>query len=197
MKDNYGLIFPGISVIITQHMDRYRSGHNGPDSKWKTALVDSSAGNACNIRLFGSSNFTIKYRSCVFFLHFSKCSINIKDTWRGIEVVITGLTRNQFASNRTWVRIPSSPPKSPVNSRVFWTFPFSRQGVDLAKNAGNQALFRLFFARLLELAMSEKPYISRLFGVALIFLKELSLPSLTFGVRKHKNIVHNVRGSDL
>ena len=32
-KDNYGLIFPGISVIITQHMDRYRSGHNGPDSK--------------------------------------------------------------------------------------------------------------------------------------------------------------------
>ena len=33
-------------------------------------------------------------------------------------MVITGLTRNQFASNRTWVRIPSSPPKSPVNSRV-------------------------------------------------------------------------------
>ena len=25
-------------------------------------------------------------------------------------MVITGLTRNQFASNRTWVRIPSSPP---------------------------------------------------------------------------------------
>ena len=32
----------------------------------------------------------------------SKCS--------GIEVVITGLTRNQFAGNRTWVRIPPSPP---------------------------------------------------------------------------------------
>ena len=106
-------------------------------------------------------------------------------------------TRNQFASNRTWVRIPSSPPKSPVNSRVFWTFPFSRQGVDLAKNAGNPALFRLFFARLLEPAMSEKPYISRLFGVALIFLQELCLPALTFGVRKRKNIVHNIRGSDL
>lgn len=105
--------------------------------------------------------------------------------------------RNQFASNRTWVRIPSSPPKSPVNSRVFWTFPFSRQGVDLAKNAGNPALFRLLFARLLEPAMPEKPYISRLFGVALIFLQELCLPALTFGVRKRKNIVHNVRGSDL
>ena len=113
------------------------------------------------------------------------------------KVRIATLTRNQFASNRTWVRIPSSPPKSPVNSRVFWTFPFSRQGVDLAKNAGNPALFRLFFARLLEPAMSEKPYISRLFGVALIFLQELCLPALTFGVRKRKNIVHNIRGSDL
>jgi hypothetical protein len=27
-------------------------------------------------------------------------------------VVITGLTRNQFAGNRTWVRIPPSPPKT-------------------------------------------------------------------------------------
>ena len=33
-------------------------------------------------------------------------------TWRGIEVVITGLTRNQFESNLTRVRIPPSPPKS-------------------------------------------------------------------------------------
>ena len=55
----------------------------------------------------------------------------------------------------------------------------------------------LFFARLLEPAMPEKPYISRLFGVALIFLQELCLPALAFGVRKRKNIVHNVRGSDL
>ncbi len=30
-------------------------------------------------------------------------------SWRGIEVVITGLTRNQFGGNVTWVRIPSSP----------------------------------------------------------------------------------------
>ena len=33
---------------------------------------------------------------------------------RGIEVVITGLTRNQFASNRTRVRIP---PSAPINKR--------------------------------------------------------------------------------
>ncbi len=29
-----------------------------------------------------------------------------------IEVVITGLTRNQFAGNGTWVRIPPLPLKS-------------------------------------------------------------------------------------
>ena len=37
-------------------------------------------------------------------------------------MVITGLTRNQFASNRTRVRIPPSPPKTLENttfSRVF------------------------------------------------------------------------------
>ena len=31
-------------------------------------------------------------------------------SWRGIEVVITGLTRNQFDGNVTWVRIPPTPP---------------------------------------------------------------------------------------
>ena len=30
--------------------------------------------------------------------------------WSGIEVVITGLTRNQFAFTGTWVRIPPAPP---------------------------------------------------------------------------------------
>ena len=45
MKDNYGLIFPGISVIITQHMDRYRSGHNGPDSKSWSLSGSSLTGN--------------------------------------------------------------------------------------------------------------------------------------------------------
>ena len=33
------------------------------------------------------------------------------EIWTGIEVVITGLTRNQFEGNLTWVRIPPCPPK--------------------------------------------------------------------------------------
>ena len=89
----------------------------------------SSAENVRRTGLCAGSDFTISYRSCVFFLHFSKCSINIKDTWRGIEVVITGLTRNQFASNRTWVRIPSSPPKTQSYQGFCpydWAFLFSQ-----------------------------------------------------------------------
>ena len=31
--------------------------------------------------------------------------------WSGIEVVITGLTRNQLTGNRPWVRIPPAPPR--------------------------------------------------------------------------------------
>ena len=37
-------------------------------------------------------------------------------------MVITGLTRNQFASNRTWVRIPSSPPTDPHKPSVYAGF---------------------------------------------------------------------------
>ena len=133
----------------------------------------------------------------MFFLHFYKCSINIKDTWRGIEVVITGLTRNQIASNRTWVRIPSSPPKSPVNSRVFWTFLFSAGSDSTHRKRSNSAHFCLDYARLQEQGLPEKPYISSLFGVHLGFLQELHLPSLALGIRQNKNIVHYICRSDL
>ena len=133
----------------------------------------------------------------MFFLHFSKCSINIKDTWRGIEVVITGLTRNQFASNRTWVRIPSSPPKSPVNSRVFWTFLFSARTDFTRRKRSKSAHFCFDFARLQEQGLPEKPYISSLFEVCLGFLQELHLPSLSLGIRQNKNIVHYIRRSYL
>ena len=40
--------------------------------------------------------------------------------WRDIEVVITGLTRNQFGSNPTGVRIPLSPPKR--KKHLKWCF---------------------------------------------------------------------------
>ena len=111
------------------HTQRHRSGHNRADLKFLEAPAVLSAENVRRTGLCAGSDFTISYRSCVFFLHFSKCSINIKDTWRGIEVVITGLTRNQFASNRTWVRIPSSPPKTQSYQGFCpydWAFLFSQ-----------------------------------------------------------------------
>ena len=56
-----------------------------------------------------------------FFLMFLRADVKI-NTRSGIEVVITGLTRNQFASNRTWVRIPSSPPTEPLKTQCFQGF---------------------------------------------------------------------------
>ena len=45
---------------------------------------------------------------------------------RGIEAVITGLTRNQFVGNHTRVRIPPSPPsRDQLNTQMFnWSFAF-------------------------------------------------------------------------
>ena len=80
------------------HTQRHRSGHNRADLKFLDAPAVLSAENVRRTGLCAGSDFTISYRSCVFFLHFSKCSINIKDTWRGIEVVITGLTRNHVST---------------------------------------------------------------------------------------------------
>ena len=40
------------------------------------------------------------------------------------KVRIATLTRNQFASNRTWVRIPSSPPKKSSKLKGLLDFPF-------------------------------------------------------------------------
>ena len=59
------------------------------------------------------------------------------------------------------------------------------------------AHFRPAFARLQERPPLKNLCVSRLFGVCLGNLQELSLPAWAFTVRKDKNIVHNIRGSDL
>ena len=121
----------------------------GPHSKCLEAPAVSSAENVRRTGLCAGSDFTISYRSCVFFLHSSGARItleiygelserskvrhsksqnfgradDINCIRRGIEVVITGLTRNQFGSNPTRVRIPPSPPEknrvNPVFTRFF------------------------------------------------------------------------------
>ena len=59
-------------------MDRYRSGHNGPDSKFLEAPAVSSAENVRRTGLCAGSDFTISYRSCVFFLHSSGARITLE-----------------------------------------------------------------------------------------------------------------------
>ena len=59
-------------------MDRYRSGHNGPDSKFLEAPAVSSAENVHRTGLCAGSDFTISYRSCVFFLHSSGARITLE-----------------------------------------------------------------------------------------------------------------------
>ena len=91
---------------------RYRSGHNGADSKCKRPR---------HSRMCESSRFRRFSRKCFIFLEFwmtefqfrpckSRAKFKLNLIRRDIEVVITGLTRNQFALTRTRVRIPLSPP---------------------------------------------------------------------------------------
>ena len=42
------------------------------------------------------------------------------------------MTRNQFASNRTWVRIPSSPPKKSSKLKGLLDFPFLHSSLNLS-----------------------------------------------------------------
>ena len=98
-------------------MEMYRSGRNEADSKSSGHLVVSSPQNPYRIRLFAGSNnwifccSTLEFYPKVF--PFKRSFWGRKSgehTWRRIEVVITGLTRNQLTGNRPWVRIPPSPP---------------------------------------------------------------------------------------
>ena len=64
--------------MALHHMERYRSGHNGADSKFLEAPAVSSAENVHRTGLCAGSDFTISYRSCVFFLHSSGARITLE-----------------------------------------------------------------------------------------------------------------------
>ena len=67
---------------------------------------------------------------------------------RGIEAVITGLTRNQFGRKPTWVRIPASAPKE---NHLLINFNLTVGGFFVLKTIGSQLYpvikdgFKLFF----------------------------------------------------
>ena len=97
-------------------MDRYRSGHNGPDSKPNghfgsllRKCLDFSRLSRYHmeaiLRLFSPAFLS-------FFQGASEHTAFANQIRSGIEVVITGLIRNQFEGNLTWVRIPPAPPNA-------------------------------------------------------------------------------------
>ena len=59
-------------------MEMYRSGRNEADSKFLEAPAVSSAENVRRTGLCAGSDFTISYRSCVFFLHSSGARITLE-----------------------------------------------------------------------------------------------------------------------
>ena len=96
------------------------TGHNGADSKGSQPH---------HLRERKSSCFLAKSLKFFIFLEFwmtafhlrpckSRAKFKLNLIRRDIEVVITGLTRNQFESNLTRVRIPLSPPNRPQFSRI-------------------------------------------------------------------------------
>ena len=64
--------------ISKPNTQRYRSGHNGTDSKFLEAPAVSSAENVHRTGLCAGSDFTILYCSCVFFLHSSGARITLE-----------------------------------------------------------------------------------------------------------------------
>ena len=92
---------------VLYYTERYRSGHNGADSK-QSRPADGSEHEKlwfiCTIRTFRCSSY--EFHLAVF-PQFSRTQFNsfqtgfpVENTWRDIEVVITALTRNQVY---TWV----------------------------------------------------------------------------------------------
>ena len=74
-----------------------------------------SAGNPITAGFIGCRVPNFSSLSCIEISHFSKryagrCDKN--QISRRIEAVVTRLTRNQFGSNATWVRIPPSAPRA-------------------------------------------------------------------------------------
>ena len=108
-----------------------QSGHNEPDAKTndRTGLTQKQM---TALELFSQGFGDIIKRKILWFSlfpkHFLRAGVaeNIRS---GIEVVITGLTRNQFGSNPTRVRIPPAAPKNQSASGFapFVDFSFSHK----------------------------------------------------------------------
>ena len=103
------------SQVVRQEFntETYRSGHNGAHSKGSRAHHSATCESSCFLAISRKCFIFLEFWMTAF--HYRPCKSRAKfkhnQIRRDIEVVITGLTRNQFESNLTRVRIPLSPPK--------------------------------------------------------------------------------------
>lgn len=109
-------------------METYRSGHNRADSKFLEAPAVSSAENVRRTGLCAGSDFTISYRSCVFFLHSSGARITLE---------IYGELSERSKVRHSKCRVPKRNlgfesltlrHKKPVNKPVYRLFNFCLKG---------------------------------------------------------------------
>ena len=84
------------------------------DSKHSRVCHDCISVNPLFIGVFVTSVFTFRNLHLAVFSQFRFWLCLYNFIWRRIEVVITGLTRNQLGSNPPRVRISPSPPRTTV-----------------------------------------------------------------------------------
>ena len=106
-------------------METYRSGHNGADSKHSRVCSVPLHENPLFIGVFRTSVCTFENLHLAVFSQFRFWLCLYNFIWRRIEVVITGLTRNQLGSNPPRVRISPSPPTEPLKTQCFQGFSVS------------------------------------------------------------------------
>ena len=116
----------GFETVRWKYMEGYRSGYNGLDSKSKPFFVSLFSESLDITGFFGVSQFHILLVLPIRSLQFLRWA-DVRNIRSGIEVVITGLTRNQLNRKVPWVRIPPAPPEiTPVvGFSGCWLFFFS------------------------------------------------------------------------
>ena len=104
-------------------MQRYRSGNErercrGQKQRSRVRAAVENLQAFSEQKISGYRKPDITGRRPVGFTFQKRIQLNIFHIRRGIEAVITGLTRNQFVGNHTRVRIPPSAPNRPQFSRI-------------------------------------------------------------------------------
>ena len=117
----------------------------GPHSKWSSRLFvlstrkPSSHAGLSQFKKVNILLFCPVVLSSVFFRNFR---LNI---WRVVRVVEGAALEMLCSQKEPRVRIPNSPPKSPVTMRVCWTFLFSPSGLCSTFFARQNSQTQIFF----------------------------------------------------